>query len=86
VQIGLLPANHTAVPMGAVIGRELEILGSHGMQAHRYPEMMDMILNGCLQPEDLVTRTIALSEIPEALPGMGVAHEPGVTVVERMSE
>ena len=86
VQIGLLPANHTAVPMGAVIGRELEILGSHGMQAHRYPEMMEMILNGSLRPADLVTRTIALSEIPAALPGIGEAHEPGVTVVERMDE
>ena len=86
VQIGLLPANHTAVPMGTVIGRELEIVGSHGMQAHRYPEMMEMILNGRLRPEDLVTRTISLSEIPVALPGMGEAHEPGVTVVESMDE
>ena len=86
VQIGLLPANHTAVPMGTVIGRELEILRSHGMQAHRYPEMMEMILNGRLRPEDLVTRAITLSEISQALPAMGEAHEPGVTVVERMDE
>ncbi|MGB5532918.1 MAG: zinc-dependent alcohol dehydrogenase family protein [Acidimicrobiia bacterium] len=81
VQIGLLPANHTTVPMGAIIGRELEILGSHGMQAHRYPEMLEMILDGRLKPDELVTKTITLSEIPEALPGMGDAHEPGVTVV-----
>jgi len=84
VQIGLLPANQTTVPMGAVIGRELEILGSHGMQAHRYPEMLEMILDGRLKPEGLITRTISLSEVPEALPRMGEAHEPGVTVVERM--
>jgi alcohol dehydrogenase len=84
VQIGLLPANETTVPMSVVIGRELEILGSHGMQAHRYPEMLEMILDGRLKPEDLVTRTIPLSEIPEALRGMGEAHEPGVTVVGRM--
>jgi alcohol dehydrogenase len=25
------------IPMGAVIGNELEILGSHGMQAFEYP-------------------------------------------------
>lgn len=84
IQIGLLPANYTAVPMSAVIARELEVLGSHGMQAHRYPEMLEMILDRRLKPEDLVTRTIPLSEIPEALPGMGDAHEPGVTVVEGM--
>ena len=84
VQIGLLSANQATVPMGAVIGRELEILGSHGMQAHRYPEMLEMILDGRLKPEGLITRTISLSEIPVALPRMGKAHEPGVTVVERM--
>jgi D-arabinose 1-dehydrogenase-like Zn-dependent alcohol dehydrogenase len=31
--------HHAVVPVDKVIGRELEILGSHGMQAHRYPEM-----------------------------------------------
>ena len=84
VQIGLLPANQTTVPMGVVIAGELEILGSHGMQAHRYPEMLEMILDGRLNPECLITRTISLAEIPEALPRMGRAHEPGVTVVKRM--
>lgn len=84
VQIGLLPANHTAVPMSAVIGRELQILGSHGMQAHRYPDLLEMILDGRLKPEVLITRAIPLSDIPEALPGMGEAPAPGVTVVEGM--
>lgn len=86
VQIGLLSANHTSIPMGVVIGRELQILGSHGMQAHRYPEMMEMILDGRLQPQHLVTRRIALSEIPEALPGMGHAKEAGVTAIDRMDD
>jgi alcohol dehydrogenase len=84
VQIGLLPANHTSIPMGIVIGRELQILGSHGMQAHRYPEMLGMILDGRLQPQHLITRTIALSEVPQALPGMGYEKEAGVTVIDRM--
>jgi len=84
IQIGLLPANETAVPMSVVVGRELEILGSHGMQAHRYPEMMEMILDGRLQPQHLLTRTITLSEIPQALPEMGHAKEAGVAVVDRM--
>ena len=34
------------IPMDRVIANELEILGSHGMQAHRYPEMMAMIAAG----------------------------------------
>jgi alcohol dehydrogenase len=86
VQIGLLPANSTNVPLGTVIGRELEILGSHGMQAHRYPEMLEMILDGRLTPGDLISRTISLSEIPEALASMAEVHDPGVTVVDATSE
>ena len=31
---------HPAIPMDLVIARELELLGSHGMAAHDYPEMM----------------------------------------------
>jgi len=37
---------------------ELEILGSHGMQAHKYPEMLKMIIDGKLHPEKLIEKTI----------------------------
>ena len=84
VQVGLLPDNETLIPMATVIGRELEVLGSHGMQAHRYPEMMAMIVDGRLDPGRLVTRTIPLSEISDALPEMGSVHRPGVTVIDRL--
>ena len=85
VQIGLLPENLTMIPMGSVIGRELEVLGSHGMQAHRYPEMLGMIIDGRLEPGRLVTRTITLSEVAQALPEMGSVHRPGVTVIDRLN-
>ena len=81
IQVGLLPTDDTSVPMGSVIGRELEILGSHGMQAHRYPEMLQMIADGRLAPDKLVTRTISLEEVPAALPAMGHSHPPGITVI-----
>ena len=42
VQIGLLPGL-TALPMGRVIGYELELLGSHGMAAHAYPAMLEAV-------------------------------------------
>ena len=84
VQIGLLPENQAVIPMAAVIARELEILGSHGMQARRYPEMMEMILDGRLDPGRLVTRTILLSEVTTALPEMGISQTPGVTVIDRL--
>lgn len=84
VQIGLLQQNETSIPMGTIIGRELEVLGSHGMQAHRYPEMMTMIADGRLDPGRLVTRTIPLSEATEALPEMGSMSRSGVTVIDRL--
>jgi alcohol dehydrogenase len=86
VQVGLLPANDTSVPMGTVIKRELEILGSHGMQAHRYPEMLEMILDGRLNAQRLVTRRIRLSDVPTELPAMAASEWSGMTVVDRLDE
>jgi alcohol dehydrogenase len=84
VQIGLIPADTIPVPMAAVIARELEILGSHGIQAWRYPAMLDMIVSGSLDPGRLITRRIPLSRIPVDLPAMGTGHAPGITVVDRL--
>ena len=38
------------IPMAKVIAHELEIHGSHGMQAHRYDAMFAMIQIGKLAP------------------------------------
>ncbi|MEN8113519.1 MAG: zinc-dependent alcohol dehydrogenase family protein [Actinomycetota bacterium] len=84
IQAGLLPENLTPVPMSRVIGRELEIRGSHGMAAHRYPAMLDMILGGHLDPDSLITRRIPLSATPEALTTMGSNPSPGITVIDRL--
>ncbi|MFT4725875.1 MAG: alcohol dehydrogenase [Granulosicoccus sp.] len=44
------------------MGWELEIVGSHGMQAHRYPEMMQMIESGQLPSEKLIHEKITLEQ------------------------
>lgn len=83
VQIGLLlgKSSRPVVPMDQVVAKELEILGSHGMQAHRYPSMMEMIRAGRLQPGKLVGRTINLRECVSALPGMDRDTAVGVTMI-----
>lgn len=84
VQVGLLGADDTPpVPMGAVIARELQILGSHGMAAHTYPAMLAEIADGTLRPQDLVRETIGLDEAPARLMALGEpsAGVGGVTVV-----
>ena len=82
-QVGLLAGEETdpPVPFGPVIGRELEILGSHGMQAHRYGAMLAMIQSGKLAPEKLIGRRITLEESVQALidcgAEIGLGHHYG---------
>jgi len=78
-----MPAEHSrpSVPMDRVIADELEILGSHGMQAHRYGAMMAMIESGALAPEKLIGRTIRLEESIDALMRMDTFEASGVTVI-----
>ena len=80
VQVGLLVGadRDPAVDMGAVLARELQIVGSHGMAAHAYPAMLASIAAGTLDPTRLVTRTIPLSEAADALV---MPTGPGATVV-----
>lgn len=83
VQVGLLPAalGPVPLPMSEVISQELAILGSHGMAAHTYPQLLAAVAAGTLRPAALVTRRIGLAEIPAALQAMGVRPtDPGITV------
>jgi alcohol dehydrogenase len=83
VQVGLLLAEQSrpALPMDRVIGWELEILGSHGMQAHRYGAMLAMIESGALAPEHLVGQRITLTEAVPALMAMDRFQARGATVI-----
>lgn len=85
VQVGLMLAAHAApaIPMSQVIANELEIVGSHGMQAHKYDEMFAMIQAGQLAPQKLIGKTISLDEAPDALMRMDDFGGVGVTVVDR---
>lgn len=87
IQVGLLPSptGSTPVPMARVIGLELELLGSHGMAAHAYPGMLELVRAGVLRPDLLVTSTIPLAAAPAALAAMGTAPGAGVTVIEPWS-
>jgi alcohol dehydrogenase len=68
--------------MGRVIARELEVVGSQGMAAHAYPEMLDQVVAGRLRPDLLVGRRIGLDEAGEALAAMSGAGTPaGMTVI-----
>jgi alcohol dehydrogenase len=83
IQVGLMLAENStpAIPMSKVIAHELEILGSHGMQAHRYGAMLDMVRTGKLAPEKLVGKKINLQQSIDALMNMDKFEVAGVTVI-----
>ncbi|MCA9216821.1 MAG: zinc-binding dehydrogenase, partial [Planctomycetales bacterium] len=84
VQIGLMTGEHSEppIPFGQIIAKEIEIVGSHGMSAHEYPRLMTMLENGSLNISQLVTQTIPLEAVPDALPAMGVKSPVGITIVK----
>jgi D-arabinose 1-dehydrogenase-like Zn-dependent alcohol dehydrogenase len=84
VQVGLLPpvGGHPRVPMSRVIAWELDLLGSHGMAAVDYPQMMTLIERGVLRPERLIARTVGLEEAAALLPGSDPAPAAGITMVD----
>jgi alcohol dehydrogenase len=80
VQVGLL--SRAEVPMDRVVAYEVELVGSHGLQAHEYPGMLAMVESGRLRPDRLVQRRIQLDDIPDVLAAMdtGASPSPGMTV------
>ena len=83
IQVGLMLGDHAApaVPMPKIVGQEIELLGSHGMQAHRYGAMLDMVESGKLNPAQLVRDKISLEQAPDALMNMDKFQSVGATVI-----
>jgi alcohol dehydrogenase len=69
--------------MGEVMFNELEIIGSHGIQAERYGAILKRMAAGRLDPVRLVTRRIGMDEVPDALMRFDEGGHAGVTVMVR---
>ena len=84
VQVGLMLGDQAnpSIPMGAVIAKELEIYGSHGMQAFEYSRLLAMIETGSLQPSKLISDTVTLDEGAELLTRMNDFPNAAITVIE----
>jgi len=83
VQVGLFSTaeSHPNIPMDKVLANELEIKGSHGMQAHRYPLMLEFIDEHNLDLSRLLGKTISLDEAAVLLPQMNEFQSTGATVI-----
>ncbi|KQS77426.1 alcohol dehydrogenase [Rhizobium sp. Leaf384] len=83
VQVGLMLGDHATpqIPMAQVIGQELEIYGSHGMQAWRYEAMLALVASAKLAPQKLIGRHLSLEEAVPALATMDTATDLGISVI-----
>ncbi len=70
-----------AIPVDVLTFREIEIIGSFGMQAARYPEMFRMIEAGRLHPGDLVGEQIGLEGVSAVLESMADYDTVAMTVM-----
>ena len=87
IQIGLMTGEDSLspIPFDRVVAKELELYGSHGMQAHNYHELFSLICQGSLDPGQLISRTITLEEAPMALTTQSAFQETGIVVADRIT-
>ena len=73
IQVGLLVGDQSTppIPMNLVVAHELEILGSHGIEAHQYKRILNMIETGKLTPEQLIHRHNSPRSGPHTIDGDG---------------
>ena len=84
LQLGLLltPSGLTAMPMARIIAWELDLLGSHGMAAVDYPEMLALVASGVLNPSLLVKREVNLQDGATALADLNNQQQGGITIIK----
>jgi len=83
IQVGLLSDenNMPQIPMPQVIAHELEILGSHGMQAHVFPELFKFLKTSQIDLKKMVHKKVALEQIPNLLPQLNSLDSAGIYVL-----
>jgi alcohol dehydrogenase len=80
VQLGLLPGAVT-LEVSALIARELRWVGSHGLAAHDYPALLELVRSGAVRPDALVGREIGLADASAALVELDRGRPTGMTVI-----
>ena len=71
------------IPVDLFTFRELSFIGSFGMQAARYPEMLDLVESGKVSPDRLVGDTVALEDTSRVLASMASYDTLAMPVITR---
>ena len=87
VQVGLMTGEDSlsVVPFDRIVAKELELHGSHGMQAYNYQALFALISQGSIDPAQLISHTITLEEAPSVLTTESAFQETGIVVVDRIT-
>ncbi|NEU58294.1 zinc-dependent alcohol dehydrogenase family protein [Halorussus sp. MSC15.2] len=86
LQLGLTTdeeRGEVALPTDAMTMNEITFLGSRGMPPTRYGELLRMMDRGTVSPAELVTREVALSDVPDRLAAM---NDYGTVSIEVVTE
>jgi D-arabinose 1-dehydrogenase-like Zn-dependent alcohol dehydrogenase len=84
LQIGLTTQAEkgmVAVPVDVIVFKELQIVGSLGMQAPNFAAMLAMVEARKVAPGKLVSRTVGLEDVNSVVESMGSYGTTGVTVI-----
>lgn len=83
VQVGLMLGAATLAPLpwDRVIAWELSVIGSHGMSARDYPAMLDLIVEGRLDPAALIGSVTDLEGAVDALVAMDAPQPASAGIV-----
>ncbi|MBW4636570.1 MAG: zinc-dependent alcohol dehydrogenase family protein [Iphinoe sp. HA4291-MV1] len=86
LQVGLTSEQEkgeVSLPIDLIVAKELMIIGTLGMQPHRYSEMLRMVESGKLTPGKLVNQTVPIEQASDVLSSMSHYGTLGVTVIDQ---
>ena len=83
IQVGLLVPgqNYPKIPMEKVLAHELEIIGSHGIQAFKYAEMFSFIRQNEISLESYISDRVDLETAASLLPHLNENQTAGTTLI-----
>lgn len=84
VQVGLLLGQHVdpPLPLGEVVAKELEVIGSHGMSTTGFAPVLRSVTAGLLDPRQLIGDVVSLEQGAAQLARMDCFAHLGVSVIE----
>ncbi len=84
VQIGITTAEEDgeiSLPTDLMVRKEIEFIGSLGMQPARYDEIFSMIEAGKVDPSKIISETVSLEDTSEKLQAMTDYETVGIPVI-----